>query len=107
MSPIALRGALRSSRRRLAVVLVLGGLGGSVALHHGLPTGMHGMSEPAVCLALLVGAGLVLAGAALATSGPRPPAAQPQARVTTPGASCRSIPARPGALYLRFAVLRL
>ncbi len=108
MSPIALRGALRSSRRRLAVMLVLLGLGGAVAVHHGMPMDMHAMSGHTVCLALLAGGVLLVAAAAVAAAGgARPWAADLRMPVTSSGSWCRSVPARAGPVYLRLAVLRL
>jgi peptidoglycan/LPS O-acetylase OafA/YrhL len=108
MSPIALRGSLRSSRRRLAVVLVLLGLAGAVAVHHGMPMDMHAMPGHTVCLALLAGAALIVAGAARAAARvPRPRVAELQTPVRPLGAWCRSVPARAGPLYIRLVVLRL
>ncbi len=108
MSPIALRGFLRSSRRRLAVVLVLFGLVGAVSVHHGMPMDMHAMPGHAVCLALLAGAALLVVGAAVSTvRGSRSRNVHLRAPVTPSGTWCRSVPARAGPLYLRLAVLRL
>ncbi|MDQ2895815.1 MAG: hypothetical protein M3Y09_09240 [Actinomycetota bacterium] len=108
MSPIALRGFLGSSRRRLAVLLVLFGLVGAVSVHHGMPMDMHAMPGHAVCLALLAGAVLLVAGAAVtAALGPRPRTIDVRTPMTPSGTWCRSVPARAGPLYLRLAVLRL
>ncbi len=108
MGPIALRGSLRSSRRRLAVVLVFLGLVGAVSVHHGMPMDMHAMPGHAVCLALLAGAVLLVAGAAVtAARGPWPRTIDVRTPVTPLGIWCRSVPARAGPLYLRLAVLRL
>lgn len=108
MSPMSLREALRSSRRRLAVVVVLLGLAGAVSVHHGMPMDMHGMSGDTVCLALLAGGVLLVTGIALASPpGPRPRAVGLSTPVAPSGTWCRSVPARAGPLYLRLAVLRL
>ncbi len=108
VSPIFVRSALRSSRRRLAVVVVLLGLAGSVAVHHGMPMDMHAMSGQSICLALLAGAVLLVAGVVLARARrPRPRAPKLSTPVTPSGSWCRSVPARAGPLYLRLAVLRL
>jgi len=108
MSPMALREALRCSRRQLAIILVLLGLISAVSVHHGMPTDMHAMPGHAVCLALLVGAALLVAGAAVTSPrGPRSRPVDPQTPVTPSGTWCRSVPARAGPLYLRLAVLRL
>ncbi len=107
MSPLSLRRGLRRSRRRLAVLLVLLGLAGAVAVHHGMPMDMH-MPGPAMCLAVLGGALVLFAGVALTSAFPRPPSAT---NLATPRAlvvlSPRCAPARAGPLYLRLAVLRL
>lgn len=105
---MVLRGAMRSSRHRLAVVLVLLGLGGAVAVHHGMPMDMHAMPGHTVCLALLAGAVLFGAGVAFAAARTaRPRAAESSTPITPSGTWCRSVPARAGPLYLRLAVLRL
>ncbi len=108
MSPMSLRAALRSSRRRLAVVLVLVGLAGAVAVHHAMPMDMHAMPGQTVCLALLAGGVLLIAGVALRTGrGPRLHVAELSMPVTPSRTRCQSVPARAGPLYLRLAVLRL
>ncbi len=108
MSPMSLRAALLSTRRRLAVVLVLICLAGAVAVHHGMPMDMHAMSGQTVCLALLAGGVLLAAGVAVATGrAPRLHVAELSTPVTPSGTWCRSVPARAGPLYLRLAVLRL
>lgn len=98
MSPMALKGSLRSSRRRLVVVLVLLGLVGAVSVHHGMPMDMHAMPGHAVCLALLAGAVLLVAGAAVtAVRGPRSRTVELQTPVTPTGpgaAQCRRAQAR-------------
>ncbi len=108
MSPLSLRLALRRSRGRLAVLLVFLGLASAVAVHHGMPKDMHGMSGPAICLAVLGGALLLLAGVALTRAARRRArptnVASPRALVTL---LPRCAPARAGPLYLRLAVLRL
>ncbi len=108
MSLIALRGALRSSRRRLAIVLVLVGLVGAVSVHHGMPMDMHAMPGHAACLALLAGAALLVVGAAASVvRDSRSRNGNLRTPVTPSGTWCRSVPARAGPLYLRLAVLRL
>lgn len=71
MSPMKIRSAMRASRRRLSVVLILLGLGGAVAVHHAMPPGMHGMASHHICLAVLAGVA-VLAAAAVAVRAGRP-----------------------------------
>ena len=108
MGPIAIRALLHASRRRLAIVVVLLGLAGAVAVHHGMPMDMHAMGGHTVCLALVL-AGVALAAAvAIAVKPARARRlADQRAPVTRLSRSCRSVPARAGPLYLRLAVLRL
>ncbi len=108
MSPLSLRRMLRGSRRRLAVLFVLVGLAGAVGVHHGVPMDMHAMPGQAICLAVLGGALLLVAGVALTgASGrlPRPTSLATPSALIVP--SPRSAPARADPLYLRLAVLRL
>lgn len=108
MSPVALRGLLRSSRRRLTVALDLLGLAGAVGVHHEMPMDMHAMPGHTVCLALLGGAALMVAGVALATAcAPRPRVAELRTPRTHSGTWCRAAPARAGPLHISLAVLRL
>lgn len=108
MSPLRLRRALRRSRHRLAMLVVLACLSGAVAVHHGMPSGMHAMPGQAICLAMLAAGALLAIGAVLVTR--RADRSRPVG-VRTPRAlvalTPRSVPARAGPLYLRLAVLRL
>jgi len=108
MTPLSLRRVLRRSRYRVAVVLVLLGLGAAVAVHHGLPMDMQDMPGHAICLAVLGGGLLLTAGVALTAAARRLPrsAEHPTLRALIVP-SPRSAPARAGPLYLRLAVLRL
>ena len=101
---------MRASQRKLAVVLVLGGLAAAVAVHHSIPMDMHAMPGQSVCLAVLA-AGALLTGVAVIVRATRP---GPPPRVTNfriplsrPVACDWSTPARAGPLYLRLNVLRL
>lgn len=65
MSALHIRALLQRSRRRLLVALVVLGIGGSVAVHHGMPEGMsmegmHSDHVAAICL------GIIAAGTAVA-----------------------------------------
>ncbi len=108
MSLISLRATLRSSRRRLAIVLILVGIGGAVTVHHAMPMNIHAMPGHAICMAVLAGTLLLAVATAVNRASarlPRPtnhvlPAARPEAW-------CRSVPARAGPLCLRLSVLRL
>ncbi|WP_320670891.1 hypothetical protein [Patulibacter defluvii] len=116
MSPLSIRRRLRRGRRLLALVLVVLGLGGAVAVHHGMPMAGdgHGHQMAMTCLAVLqVGAALTIVAAALhraarrrrwpwsrwigplvATPLPAPP--PPRARAGPP----------PEPRFLRLAVIR-
>lgn len=64
MSPLRLRAFVGHAGRRLAVLLVLLGLGGAVALHHGMPVGVsmgseHGEHTATTCPAVLTVGGLI------------------------------------------------
>lgn len=107
MSPLDIRFALRRSRYRFTVVVVLLVLGGAVAVHHGMPQ-MHSMPAGAVCLAVL--GAVVLLGAAISAVRqgrlglPRPlPRRALSSLIPAPPLA---IAARAGPLYLRFGVLR-
>ena len=109
MSLISVQWAMRGSRRRLAVLLMVLGLGGAVAVHHAMPMDMHAMAGHSVCLAVLAaGALLVAAAFAVRRVRPRPPR-RTSVRIpaSRPVACCWSTPARAGPLYLRLSVLRL
>jgi hypothetical protein len=105
VSVIRVRRVLRRSRRHVTLAVVLIATTGLVALHHGVPMGMHEMPAAAVCLAVL-GAGVAVAGAVGPLLAPRLALAVdwvvPIVWLTEP----RSVPARAGPLYLRLAVLR-
>lgn len=105
MSAIHLRRLLRSTRRRLGLVMALLAIATLVALHHSAPMDTHAMPAAAVCLAVL---GVGVAVAAAAALGFRARLALPVNWLTP--ASCpagpRSVPARAGPLYLRLTVLR-
>jgi hypothetical protein len=65
MSALRIRALLQRARRRLLVALLVFGMGGSVAVHHGMPEGMsmEGMQSDhvaAICL------GIIAAGTAVA-----------------------------------------
>lgn len=65
MSALRIRALLQRSRRRLLIALVVLGLGGSIAVHHGMPEGMsmegmHSDHVAAMCL------GIIAAGTAIA-----------------------------------------
>lgn len=108
MTPLQLRRALRHSRRRLAILVVLLGLGGAVAVHHGMPMDMHAMPGQVICLAVLGAAALIAGGSALLAGLRRLPRARdvglPRTLVVI---QPRSVPARAGPLYLALSVFRL
>jgi len=108
MGPLALRSALRRSRRSVAGLAVLFVIAASIVVHHSMPTGMHGMSgmpSGSVCLAIALGA-VAVAGSGLAVG----PVSFPQfsflgrLRLLT-ATVLRSVPARAGPFELQ--VLRL
>lgn len=97
---------MRSSRRRVVLVIALVALAGAVVAHHDMPMDMHAMPAAVVCLAVLAAAGaIVVAIAALVT----PAWLRTDDRPTLPAGvrEPRSVPARAGPpLFLRLAVLR-
>lgn len=105
---LRIRSALRSPRRRLAIVLTVLLLGGIVASHHAEPSGMDsGMAAGAVCLAVLgVGTALLVAEV-LPRWSPRFEASPvPRTRRRLCSGRARGAPARAGPSYLELSVLR-
>ncbi|CAB4920299.1 unannotated protein [freshwater metagenome] len=65
MSALRIRALLQRSRRRLLIALVVLGLGGAIAVHHGMPEGMsmegmHSDHVAAMCM------GIIAVGTAIA-----------------------------------------
>ncbi len=108
MGPLALRSALRRSRRSVAVLAVLFVITASIVVHHSMPMSMHGMSgmpSGSVCLAIALGA-VAVAGSGLAVGPVRFPQFSFLGRLRLLTATVlRSVPARAGPFELQ--VLRL
>jgi len=110
MGPLALRSALRRSRRSVAVLAVLFVITASIIVHHSMPMSMHGMSgmpSGLVCLAIALGAvAVAVAGSGLAVGPVRFPQFSFLGRLRLLTATVlRSVPARAGPFELQ--VLRL
>jgi len=100
------RSLVTRARRHLALALVLLTLCGALAVHHGLPSGIHEMDAAVMCLAVLGAAVAISTALAVRAPLPRPTLGSPGGGVlvaVVPG----PIWARAGPLHLRLAVLRL
>lgn len=117
MSPMRIRALLQRSRRRLAVALVVLGLGGAIVVHHGMPEGMsmdHGHAEHVMttCLrviaaaATIVGAVLAIVRRLSSTPTPQVAALRRADALTRPRPLVRARAGPPVVLYLRLGVLR-
>ena len=105
---MSLRRAMRCSRRRATVALILLVLGSAVAVHHAMPGDMHAMPGHTVCLAVLAAGALIAAVAVIGVTRARPPRPTSVALPASRCVTCSwSIPARAGPLFLRLLVLRL
>lgn len=78
---------------------------GAVVGHHGMPMDMHQMPAAAICLAVLAGAALVIAGA-VASVNLAPCRVLAWDIPAAPVLGAQSVPARAGPLILRSVVLR-
>lgn len=112
MSPIRIRQLLRRGRRSLMIALVVLGLGGAVAVHHGMPPEHGGDHAVMVCLAVLQAA-VVVAAVATALGRAARRRRWPSSRSSPvvdvraharPRRRARGRP--PDPLFLRFEVLR-